>query len=253
MSLLTARGVTFEVDDRRLVDGVDLDLEPGSLLAVVGPNGAGKSTLLRLLSGELPASSGAIELAGADVGTMTPVDLARQRAVLPQQTVIQFAFRCLDIVLMGRFMASDERDLEVARDSMARTDTSHLAERTFPTLSGGEQTRVSLARVLAQETPALFLDEPTGSLDLRHQEMVMATLRGLVARGAGVLAVLHDLNLAARFADRAVLLHEGRVHASGLIRDVLTEEAIGLTYGHPVQVVEHPVLDCPLIVPVPSR
>ena len=251
--LVEARDLVYEVDGRRLVDGVDLDAISGSVLAVVGPNGAGKSSLVKLLSGEWAPTSGSVLLAGDDIRNLSAVERARRRAVLPQQTVIQFAFRCLDVVLMGRYARSGPDDEEAARAAMVATDTSQLADRTFPTLSGGEQTRVGLARVLAQQAPVLFLDEPTGSLDLRHQELVMGTLRGLAEEGAAVVAVLHDLNLAARHADVGILLHEGRTQVVGPIADVLTEGAIERTYGHPVRVMEHPVLGCPLILPLESR
>ncbi len=150
---------------------------------------------------------------------------------------------------MGRYAAATGDDVAVVRRAMETTDSANLADRTFPTLSGGEQTRVSLARVLAQETPVLFLDEPTASLDLRHQELVMRTLRGLADAGAVVVAVLHDLNVAARFADRVVLLAEGRVHTSGATSSVLTGPTIEAVYRQTVEVMAHPVFGSPLILP----
>jgi iron complex transport system ATP-binding protein len=169
------RGLGYRVDGRDLITAVDVAAAPGELLAILGPNGAGKTTLLRVLSGEWPATTGEVELLGRPLTGLAPIERARLRAVLPQQTVLTFAFRCLDVVLMGRYAATTGDDTAVAEAAMATTDSSHLAARAYPTLSGGEQTRVSLARVLAQETPVLFLDEPTASLDLRHQELVMRT------------------------------------------------------------------------------
>jgi len=246
---VVGRGLGYRVDGRDLITGVDVAAAPGELLAILGPNGAGKTTLLRVLSGEWPATTGEVVLLGRPLTGLAPIEQARLRAVLPQQTVLTFAFRCLDVVLMGRYAATTGDDTAVAEAAMATTDSSHLAARAYPTLSGGEQTRVSLARVLAQETPVLFLDEPTASLDLRHQELVMRTLRGLADGGAVVVAVLHDLNVAARFADRVVLLAEGRVRAVGTTAEVLQAAIIEDVYEQTVTVVPHPVLGSPLILP----
>ena len=243
------RGLGYTVDERTLVTDVDIEAVPGEILAILGPNGAGKTTLLRLLSGEWIPTTGSVELLDRPLSDLAPIELARMRAVLPQQTVLAFAFRCLDVVLMGRYAAATGDDVAVVRQAMETTDSTILADRTFPTLSGGEQTRVSLARVLAQETPVLFLDEPTASLDLRHQELVMRTLRGLADAGAVVVAVLHDLNVAARFADRVVLLAEGRVYAIGATASVLNGETIEAVYRQTVEVVAHPVFGSPLILP----
>ncbi len=154
--------------------------------------------------------------------------------------------------MMGRYPhdGSEAEDRAVADRIMATTDTTHLAERLYPTLSGGEQTRVSFGRVLAQATPLLLLDEPTGRLDLRHQELVMSTLRKLADAGIAVIAVLHDINLAARFASRIMMLDGGTVRTVGSPNEVLTPEVIGSVYGIDVTVVRHPELDCPLILSV---
>jgi iron complex transport system ATP-binding protein len=246
---VVGRGLGFAVDGRDLISGVDVAAAPGELLAILGPNGAGKTTLLRVLSGEWAPTTGAVEVLGRALAGLTPIEQARVRAVLPQQTILTFAFRCLDVVLMGRYAATTGDDRAVAEAAMTTTDSGHLAARSYPTLSGGEQTRVSLARVLAQDTPVLFLDEPTASLDLRHQELVMRTLRGLADGGAVVIAVLHDLNVAARFADRIVLLAGGRVHAVGQTAEVLQAPIIERVYEQTVTVVPHPVLGSPLILP----
>jgi iron complex transport system ATP-binding protein len=177
--------------------------------------------------------------------------MALRRSVLPQHHLLQFAFRCLDVVLMGRYPhgGSESEAQAVAERTMIETDTAHLADRLYTTLSGGEQTRVSLARVLAQETPLLLLDEPTGSLDLRHQEVVMSTLRGLAEAGVAIVAVLHDVNLAARFSDRIMILNDGSVEAVGKPNEVLRPEVLRSVYGLDVTVIRHPVEDCPLILP----
>jgi iron complex transport system ATP-binding protein len=249
MSRVVASGVGYTIDGEDLVGSVDLTVAVGSLVAVVGPNGAGKTTLVRLLSGEITPTRGSVSIGGLDPHRADPMDLALVRAVLPQQTFLHFAFRCLDVVMMGRHPHGDGGAEAKALEAMTVTDTTQFASRSYPTLSGGEQTRVSLARVLAQDTPVLFLDEPTGSLDLSHQELIMATLSGLARSGSTVIAVLHDLNLATRYADRVLLMDRGRVVADGAPVEVLTVAAVGAVYRVPVEIVIHPSLGYPVILP----
>jgi iron complex transport system ATP-binding protein len=251
MRAAATTGLGYQIGGSVLLHDVDFDLAAGELVGVIGPNGAGKTTLLQLLAGELDPTSGVIEIAGQEIGEGTLGELALRRSVLPQHHLLQFAFRCLDVVLMGRYPhgGSESESQAVAERTMVETDTIHLADRLFTTLSGGEQTRVSFARVLAQETPLLLLDEPTGSLDLRHQEVVMNTLRGLAGAGVAIVAVLHDVNLAARFADRIMILNDGSVEAIGTPNEVLTPEVLRSVYGLDVTVIRHPVEDCPLILP----
>ena len=252
MSAAAAIGLGYQVGGSALLHGVDLDVARGEFLGVIGPNGAGKTTLLQLLSGELDPTSGRVEIGGRDISEMTLTELSLLRAVLPQHHVLQFAFRCLDVVMMGRYPhGGSEADARAAADRvMIETDTASLADRLYPTLSGGEQARVSFARVLAQATPLILLDEPTGSLDLRHQELVMGTLRGLAGRGVTIVAVLHDINLAARFVDRLAILDGGLVRAVGTPEGVLRPDVLGSVYGIDVKVVPHPEAGCPLILPI---
>lgn len=251
--VLVAEDLVLQVEGATLVDGVTLTLNGGEVLGVVGPNGAGKTSLLRLLAGELTPTAGRVTLGGVPLASLRPLELARRRALLPQHTLLQFAFQVLDVVLMGRYPHRDssaEKDRAVARQAMEGTDTVQLATRLYPTLSGGEQTRASFARVLAQETPVIMLDEPTVSLDLRHQELVMGILRSLADEGTAVVVVLHDLNLAARYADRVALMDRGRLAALAPTRAVLRADLLSEVYQHPVIVVPHPQLDCPLVLPV---
>ncbi len=253
---LEAQGVGYQIDGRALLAGVSLTLAPGEVLALAGPNGAGKSTLLRILAGDLAPTSGAVTLDGRPLAAFRARDLALRRAVLPQQTLMQFAFTARAVVAMGRHphltrYGETDHDEAVVRAAMGRTETMPLAERAYPSLSGGEQGRVSLARVLAQEAPILLLDEPTAALDLRHQQAVLAIARALAAEGAAVLAVLHDLNLAAAYADRVALLAAGKVVTVGTPWDTLTAEILTAVFEHPIAVVPHPARDCPLIIPVP--
>ncbi|MCB2223808.1 MAG: heme ABC transporter ATP-binding protein [Actinobacteria bacterium] len=252
-AVLRAAGVTFRAGDTALVDAVDLDLDPGEVLGIVGPNGAGKSTLLGLLAGDLVPDEGEVLLDGRPVGAHRPLELARRRAVLPQSTVLQFAFRVLEVVMMGRYPhreatpADDDASVEAA---MARADIGHLRHRMFPTLSGGERARASFARVLAQDSPIVLLDEPSASLDVRHQELVMSVLRSLADAGGSVAAILHDLNLAARHADRVAVMSGGKVVEAGPTAEVLRADLLTAVYQHPVAVVPHPELDCPLVLPL---
>ncbi len=242
--------------DKLLIEDISISARPGEITAIAGPNGAGKSTLLKALAGDLEAASGAILLDGRPLSAYRPRDLARLRAVLPQQTLLTFAFTVEEVVAMGRHPhhgaatgdhASNQAAIEQA---MQTTETTPLAQRTYPTLSGGEQSRANLARVLAQETPVLLLDEPTAALDIRHQHLVLDIARELADAGATVVAVLHDLNLAAVYADQLILLDWGRVAASGPPREVLTAERLRSVFACPVAIVSHPVHDCPLVIPL---
>ena len=252
VSLLRAAGLGYVVRGSRLLTGVDLELEAGELLAVVGPNGAGKSTLLRLLAGDTRPTEGTVELGGASVATLPRHELARRRAVMPQHTSIGFGFTVRQVVEMGCHPLRESYDGlgDVVAEALARTGVAHLAERSFRTLSGGEQALATFARVLAQCTPVLFLDEPTASLDLGHQEEVMRIARGVADGGGGVVVVAHDLNLAAAYADRICLLHEGRVVTTGSPWAALQEPLLSDVFGQRMRVTESPDDGTPLVVPV---
>jgi iron complex transport system ATP-binding protein len=252
---LRAQGVSVERGSGRLVlDRVDLDVVAGQILALVGPNGAGKSTLLAALAGELELASGTVELDGRALRDWATVDMARRRAVLPQTHTVGFPFTAREVVAMGRApwartprREDDEAAIETA---LAATDVSHLAARAFPALSGGERARVALARVLAQDTPTLLLDEPTAALDLGHQEAVLRLTRDRAAAGAAVVVVLHDLGVAAAYADRVAVLESGRLAACGSPREILTPGLLTRVYQHPVEVIDHPVTGAPLVLPL---
>jgi iron complex transport system ATP-binding protein len=255
--MLQGRNISVRIGERTLLDGVSLTLAPGEVVALAGPNGAGKSTLLRVLAGDLTPTGGEVTLDGRPLARYRARELALRRAVLPQQTLMQFAFTAREVVAMGRHPHDTRRDAPddeaIIAAALLRTETAPLAERAYPSLSGGEQGRVSLARVLAQEAPILLLDEPTAALDLRHQQAVMAIARELVSEGATVLAVLHDLNLAAAYADRIALLAGGKLAAVGRPWDVLTAETLSALFDHPITIVPHPARDCPLVIPLPRE
>ncbi|MBR0875538.1 heme ABC transporter ATP-binding protein [Bradyrhizobium tropiciagri] len=222
-ALIEAQSVSMTVGGATLVDNVSLRIGAGEMVAIVGPNGAGKSTLLRMLSGDLRPSHGTIRLKRRDLHAYKPRDLAQHRAMLSQHVSVTFPFTVEEIVTMG----AGESPRAVARGLVeAALDEVGLAQfrfRQLPTLSGGEQQRAHFARVLVQlacgearNGPGLLLlDEPTSSLDLRHQIDLVETARRRAAQGTAVIAILHDLNLAMRFADRILLLHRGRLAIDG--------------------------------------
>lgn len=238
---------------RRVLDQVDLDVVAGEILALVGPNGAGKSTLLGALSGELETATGTVELDGRPISRWAPVDMARRRAVLPQTHTVGFPFTAREVVAMGRApwarTTRQDDDEPAIAAALAATDTEHLAARPFPALSGGERARVALARVLAQDTPTLLLDEPTAALDLGHQEQVLHLARTRAEHGAAVVVVLHDLGIAAAYADRVAVLESGRLAACGPPRDILTTPLLSRVYQHPVDVFDHPRTGAQLVLP----
>ena len=219
-----------------LLDDVSLTVQSGELVAVLGPNGAGKSTLLGALAGDFPLTSGSVSIDGDEVTSLTPRTLARARAVLPQQMAISFPFTVREIVAMGRSPWMNDDDETRITAAMDRMEVATLSRRTYQTLSVGEQARVSMARVLAQDTPLLLLDEPTAVLDIGQQERFLAVARSLVDEGRGVIAVLHDLNIAMRFATRVVVLHQGRCVASGDPQTVLTDALLSDVYHQRIRI-----------------
>ena len=249
--ILRVERAGIQASSRWLVRDVSFTLERGEVLAILGPNGAGKSTLLAGLSGDVSLAEGVILLDERPLARIKPVELARRRAVLPQQTFVQFAFTAREIVEMGRSAIDPDRIDQAVVDRVLRdTEAYELQHRLFPTLSVGEQTRVTFSRVLAQETPLLLLDEPTAALDLRHQQLVMELARDLAARGAALVVVMHDLNLASAYADRILMLRNGRPAALGTPRETLTEPLLSDIFGCRVGVMPHPETGLPLVLPI---
>lgn len=249
MSLI-AQGLTYRRGARTLLQDVGLELRAGEVHAVIGPNGAGKSTLLRLLAGEIAPAHGTISLNGKPLALWSARERAHQRAVLPQQESLRFGFSAAEVVALGRLAArsgTSTQEHEIVTAALTAAEATTLAARLYPTLSGGERARVQFARVLAQvwtATPLgaryLLLDEPTASLDLAHQRSCLRTARTFAAQGNGVLAILHDPNLALRHADRVTILCGGTVLASGAAQEVLTAENLRRTYGVPIEVLDAP-------------
>lgn len=259
-SQLSTENVHFQINGKELVRGVSLSIEPGTITALAGPNGAGKSTLLRLLGGELFPTKGAVGLNGKKLADWDVTALARHRAVLPQTPSLTFPLQVEDVILMGRAPhlqgGETEEDFAIAQQAMALAEVEHLATRDYVTLSGGERQRVHLARVLAQIWPTeqapthrfLLLDEPTASLDLRHQHGLLQSLRDFLGHGAGGLIVLHDLNLAALYADRLALLQEGQLVHIGTPEEILQPDLLQDVFDIQAHVTRHPVHDKPQIL-----
>ena len=249
---ISATGIDVVIDARAILSGVAIDILAGELLALVGPNGAGKSTLLAVLSGDVKPTNGAVEIGGRDIRSVRHLELARLRSVLTQENQVSFPFTVAEVVEMGRSPwartgSKADDDLAIA-EAIEATDVSHLVTRRYTSLSGGEKARVSLARVLAQSTPVVFLDEPTAALDLKHQEDVMTTAAALARAGRAVVVVVHDLSLAAAYADRVALVADGRLESVGTPAEVFTAERVRRVYGLPVEVVTQN--GRPVILPV---
>ncbi|WP_448851497.1 heme ABC transporter ATP-binding protein [Corynebacterium sp. 335C] len=250
---LRARGVTVAVDGRVLVDAADVDAAPGEVTGIIGPNGAGKSTLLRALAGLDRRAGGTVEVAGRDLRALREPKRAALVATVPQETALDFDFTVADVVAfgrhhrIGRLSRPSEEDRAAVAAAMRRVGVAHLADRAVPTLSGGERQLAHIARALAQDTPAMLLDEPVSALDLRHELLVLSLLREVAAEGRAVVAVLHDLSQAARFCDRLILLGDGRVRAAGTPREVLRPGLLEEVYRVRASVREDPDTGAPRV------
>jgi len=248
--MITVDDVTVTIEGRNLLENVSTVCLPGTLTALVGPNGAGKSTLLSVIAGDRKGSRGSVALASHDVTSYSVRDLAQTRSVFPQGSVIRFGYSVEEVVAMGRAFRDlpPDDDKRAVHDAMLASEIDHMALRNAQTLSGGEQARTTFARVVVQATPIVLLDEPTAALDLRHQEKVLAAARDMAQAGATVVAVLHDLNLAAAYADKIVLLENGKVAADGTPWEVLRQDLIETVYRQNVRILEHPVRGCPVVL-----
>jgi iron complex transport system ATP-binding protein len=258
--MLQANAISVRRGARMVLDDITVAVRPGSLVAVVGPNGAGKSTLVAALTHLLPLEQGSVTLDGSDLHRLDRRTCARKMSVMQQRFHTTFPFKAYEIVAMGRTPFEGlEPAAAAARhvsSAMAATGTEAFAERNCHTLSGGELQRVYLARALAQLMPLpadepryLLLDEPTASLDLRHQSQTLSFARGVARQGVGVLAVLHDLNLAALFADEIILLEAGRIAARGRPATVLTHDVLSPVYGPALSVFTDPASGRPVVLP----
>jgi iron complex transport system ATP-binding protein len=258
--MIEARDVSVSIGGKRIVQAINFDMQPGELAAIVGPNGSGKTTFLRALAGDLP-HTGSITLNGREISRMKPWEAASLRAVLPQQTTLSFPFTVREIVKLGMLNGrSGVRAGEAERlpdKALACVDLDGFAGRFYQELSGGEQQRVQLARVLCQVwAPVLegaprylFLDEPVSSLDIKHQLIIMNIARDFAKRGGGVVAILHDLNLTAMYADRIHVMHHGRLAAAGSPKEVLSDDLIARVFECRLKVGVLPSGNVPFVLP----
>lgn len=258
---MIAENLTCHAGGKRLLHDVSLDVRPGRLTVAVGPNGAGKTTLLRALAGEICPAAGVVRLDGQPLSAWRRRDRACRVAVLPQETAVAFPLTGLEIALLGRAPHPDSgetpADQEIAHFALVAADAIGFAARSYPTLSGGEKARVQLARVLAQiwdcppDRPGyLLLDEPTAALDCAQQHRLLSLARDFAReRNVGVFAILHDLNLAAQYADDILAFREGRAVARGTPAEVIEAELLSDVFGLSALVLKHPSHGWPLVVP----
>jgi ABC-type cobalamin/Fe3+-siderophores transport system ATPase subunit len=254
--MLRIEDLTVSYGLHRVLHSVSVDVQAGEVLALIGPNGAGKSTLVRAVSGVIPVERGKVSAFGVDLLALPAMKRARSLAVVPQAVSLPLAFTVWETVMLGRtpylnFLGQvSSKDEDITRLALQKVDALDIAYRRVGEISGGEQQRVLLARALAQSTPILMMDEPTVHLDLQYQVNIMETVRSLAhSENLAVLIALHDLNLAARYSDRIVLLVGGKMIAAGTPQQVLTPEIISTAYHLPVHVIPHPFAEAPLILP----
>ncbi|NOX61825.1 MAG: ABC transporter ATP-binding protein [Chloroflexi bacterium] len=253
---INAQNVTLAYNGRAVLENVSLEVREGQILALVGVNGAGKTTLLRALARLLTPRSGTVLIHGRDAARLSAREAARQIGLTPQQSGAMWPLTVEEVVALGRaahrgwLLPLTARDRAVIERVLEQTDLLALRERAITTLSGGEKQRALIARALVQEPAILLLDEPTANLDLRYQDMILALAQRLaMEQGLAVVVSIHDLNLAARYAQRVALLAEKQVLAIGSPDEVFTEETLTRAYGAPIVVTRHPLYDAPLITP----
>ncbi len=256
--IVDVEDVSVTLGSVQALEAVSVDVKRGEFMGVIGPNGAGKTTLLRTISGVLEPTSGSVLVDGHDVTTLPSKASSRLVAVVPQQTSLQFDFDVREVVEMGRTPYRRRIQLEAADDgaivdrALSRTQVAKFADRDIGEVSGGERQRVLLARALAQDTPVMLLDEPTASLDINHQIRTLELVKGLVEEGKTVMAPIHDLNLAAHYCDRLLLLSAGKRTALGPPNEVLTESNLESAFGTDAVVTNNPVTGSVYVMALPE-
>ncbi|MEM9576552.1 MAG: heme ABC transporter ATP-binding protein [Pseudomonadota bacterium] len=258
--MVIAHGISVALGPSVILDQMTFRAAPGRLTAIVGPNGSGKTTLLRALTADIPYR-GRITLNGTDITVLKPWELAEMRAVLPQASTLAFPFTVLEVVQIGLHRSGTGDAYDVPMRALAQVGMAQYAHRYYQELSGGEQQRVQLARVLSQvwqpcprgSTRWLFLDEPVSALDIAHQLQVMQIAKDFAAAGGGVVAVMHDLNLTAMFADQVTVLSDGKTAASGPPAEVITDDVLSRAYGCTLRVGHAPPPGTPFLLPHAAR
>ncbi|MDI6781416.1 MAG: heme ABC transporter ATP-binding protein [bacterium] len=235
--MLQVKNISASYQQRPVLEGISFQVEDGEFLGIIGPNGAGKTTLLKIMTGVKSPLTGEVMLDGKKMSSLCRKEIAMIMAVVPQSSFIPPLFTVEDVVLMGRYphqksrFVTTEEDIKAVEEAMQKTNTSNFRQRPVNELSGGERQEVIIARALAQEPKILLLDEPTASLDIKHQMRILGLVRTLVKEnGITAIMVIHDLNLAARFCDRLILLHNQKIYAQGVIKEVLTSQNLKEAY-----------------------
>jgi iron complex transport system ATP-binding protein len=260
MNVLSVRDIGLRYGSNAVLQDLSFEVKAGEFFVVIGPNGSGKTTLLKILARLLKPGKGEIDLLGRSLASYDRRELSQAVALVPQQMPLDFPFSVQETVLMGRspylglLGVEGENDLVLARQAMEFTDVYHLAERRLDQLSGGERQRVIIARAICQQPQVILLDEPTAALDPAHQVHVMDLMeRFREERGITVVMVSHDLNLAALYGNRLLLINEGRSVIIGSPAEVLTEEILSSNYGCTMQVYEKMIGQSPFVMPTPAK
>lgn len=258
--ILQSKGLKWKYEENLILDAINLKIEKGKFYSIIGPNGSGKTTLIKNILKLLEPSKNTIFLRNIDITSLSIKDMAKKMASVPQDTIIEFDFSVIDIVMMGRtpylkrFESESEKDLEICKEAMEMTDTWRLRHKSIQTLSGGERQRVIVARAIAQQTDVLLLDEPISHLDIHHQVEILDTALYLTEkRNMTVVAVLHDLNLAAQYSDHLFLLHGGKILSQGIPEEVITEDAIYQAYKMQSHIIKNPLTGKPHVFPIGGK
>ena len=255
--MLIADNISYSIGNKPILRNINLTLEPGEFKAIVGPNGAGKSTLLKIITGENRFYSGEVHYHGKRLNTFKINEISKVRAVLPQESHVSFPFTVREIVEMGRSVFRDKKSRlsQIVEEVMQNTGITHFGDRNYHSLSGGEKQKVQLTRVMAQiwessnQSRFIFLDEPTASLDMAQQHQILGLAKELCKKNIGILAVIHDLNLATQYSDNLVFMKTGEVVCQGRINEVMLKENIEKTFDHEVTVTFDEMNKVPFIVP----
>ncbi len=254
--MLTIKNISVFYGKRQILHNINLDVNPGEILALIGPNGAGKSTLIRAISGVIPIKSGDVYVDDINITSLSSMQRARKISVVPQAVSVPPAFTVWETVLLGRtpylnFLGqASAQDEALAHLVLEQVDCLHLINSHITEISGGEQQRVLLARALVQDTPILLMDEPTAHLDLRHQlDLLKLITKHAREKNITVLIALHDLNLASLFADKIAIVQNGQLCVAGTPKETLTEEILNSIYNVPVRISHHPDTGTPLVIP----
>lgn len=252
---INVEDLNYSYDDKKILNDINIKLEKNKFYSIIGPNGSGKTTLLKNIGKVLPIEKNCIYIDGKEIHSYKIKDLAKKMASVPQNTNIDFDFSVLDVVLMGRspylkrFENESDKDFKIAKDVMEMTNTWHLKDKTINALSGGERQRVIIARALAQQSEIILLDEPISNLDMQHQIEILDTVKYL-NKEVTIVAVLHDLNLAAQYSDYLIMLKDGEIVSYGKPEEVLTEAHIKNTYNMDTYIFKNPVTGKPHIIPI---